>query len=97
MATLTFQAAVLSMCWAKSFSSPHSLACLCSDGDVRLRKLDSNYLPASNAHQTVVQARGGDLKEGIVAFHAEGNQLAIGFPGKITVWSLAKGKYLFLM
>ena len=44
----------------------------------------------------VIQAKDGDLAEGIVAFHADDNQLAIGFPGKIIVWSLVKGKYLFL-
>lgn len=89
VATLTLQAVVLSMCWVKTFNSPHSLACLCSDGDIHLWRLDSHYIPASNARHTVINAKNGVLAEGIVAFHADGNRLAIGFPGKITVWGLS--------
>lgn len=93
MTTITFQVAIVSMCWVKTFDSPQSLACLCSDGNVRVRKLDSNYRPAPNARLMVVYTKGGDLTEGALAFHEDGNQLAVGFPGNITVWSLAaKGK-----
>lgn len=89
MATLTFQANILSMCWVKTFNSPRSLACLCSDGDLRLQKLDSNYLPVPNARHTVINAKDGVLAEGIVAFHTDENSLAIGLPGEITVWRLS--------
>ena len=55
------------------------------------------YLPTSNSRLTVIHANdGGDLTEGVVAFHSDGSHLAIGFPGNITVWSLmGRGKWHF--
>ena len=82
--------AIVSMCWAKGPHAQPVLACLCADGNVRLWQVD-DYFPAPDLSELIVNAGnvgGIPAQGGIVTSDTEGTQLAIGSPGRLTVWNL---------
>ena len=88
--SISCRGSIISMCWAKGPHAQPVLACLCADGNVRLRQVD-NYSPAPDLRELVVNAgnAGGiPAQGGIVTSDMEGTQLAIGSPGRLTVWNL---------
>ena len=81
---------IISMCWAKTQHARQVLVCLCSDGMARLWHMDS-YSPAPDLCEVVVNsgnAGGIPIQGGIVTSDPDGTQLAIGSPGRLTVWNL---------
>ena len=85
------------MCWARAFRGRQALACLCSDGNVRLWRLE-DYSPDPDPYDTVINTGYTNdipipVQGGVVTSDIEGTQLAIGCPGMLTVWSLkSKGR-----
>ncbi len=93
VARITHQYSATSLCWAAIAGRP-ALACIYSDGKVRIWKLDASYLPSKTSRATVVHADSLS-PHGLLTFDNKNNLLAIASAGQFNIWSLEKKRTLF--
>lgn len=76
------------MCWAKALKTQQVLDCMHLDGDVCLWGVDESYLPVPDSIPAVIHSDGSTAVDGLLASNNEGGLLAIGYPGKVILWTL---------
>lgn len=74
------------MCWVNR----RALACLCADGNVRFRELDTQPSSRAKSRERMMYTNFSQLTCGIIAFDGVRDYLAVAGAGGLRVWSLGR-------